>query len=140
MSTGHRLEKAIAAKILHDLASPITALSFVAESSPEIQTITEDMIWRLRALRYLFVSDTLSRVEIHPFIAHVHNNLEDETFNRLLLILGYMFKGKTIRVEKDGNTLKFSAMIEASPFEDQNILFSCLKEEIRHLNLVAQMI
>lgn len=140
LSTVIRPEKAIAAKILHDLASPITALSFIAEDNPEIHAVTEDMIWRLRTLRYLFVSDSFSRADIHPFISHVQNNLDDEKYNRLLLILGYMFKNKAIRVEKDGHELKFSAIIEPAQFEDQNILFSCLKEEIRHLNLTTQMI
>ena len=130
--------KEVAGKILHDFASPLTALTFLAEDNPNLEPIVDDMTWRLKALRMIFLNDRLTREDIHPFVHNIQTNIEDDRYNKALLILGYLFKNKPIKIEMHANQITFSKGV--LPPEEKNILVSYLKSELSHLNVSIQMI
>ena len=129
--------KDVASKILHDLASPITALTFLAEDNPELNAVIEDMSWKLKALRLIFLNDHLTKKDIQPYIGNLQYHLEDEQYNKMILLLGYLFKHKPIQVKIHKNTLYLSQTL---PSQERNILVSYLKDELMRLNLTLQMI
>ena len=129
--------KDVASKILHDFASPLTALTFLAEENPQLKEVVDDMTWKLKALRLIFLNDNLTRPDIHPYTHNIQTNLEDDQYNKALLILGYLFKNKPIKIEMHDNKI---ALPQGLPPEDKNILVSYLKDELSRLNLSIQMV
>ncbi|USO02636.1 MAG: hypothetical protein H6850_01450 [Alphaproteobacteria bacterium] len=128
---------AVISKILHDLASPLTVLNFLSETHPDIKDAVDDMTWRFKCFRHIFVSTSIPAHEAQDLSRHIKINLEGDEYNKIFVLLGFIFRNTPMNLKIKHHKLELS---KADIKKDDEILMRVLKEELKRFNITLLMI
>jgi len=131
------VSKSVISKILHDLASPLTVLNFLADTYPEFKDTVEEMTWRFKCLRHIFLSTDIPPHEAEYLSKHVKINLKGEEYSKVLIILAYLFKSKSVILHVKHHVL---TLLKADIKHGDEILIQELDKELKRFNMTLSMV